>query len=113
IIIPTTRAAATKASQPKTAVFQWLALQRPILAARLFECFRGDISISFGLGWRARRNLAATPFRGCAAGRHLEVGKTAHGWCGLRGLPGDPWGRASARPDTAGGECDPGLPYRR
>ena len=33
----------TKASQPKTAVFQWLALQRPIRAAMLFDCFRGDI----------------------------------------------------------------------
>src|SRR5262245_1144180 len=35
---------ATKASQPKTAVFQWLALQRPIRAARFFDCFKGDIS---------------------------------------------------------------------
>ena len=34
--------ATTKASQPKTAVFQWFALQRPIRAAKLFECFSGD-----------------------------------------------------------------------
>src|SRR5262245_17632867 len=36
--------ATTKASQPKTAVFQWLALQRPIRAARFCDCLRGDIS---------------------------------------------------------------------
>src|SRR5262245_43038092 len=41
--MPRKIAAMTKASQPKTAVFQWLALQRPIRAARLFECLRGDI----------------------------------------------------------------------
>ena len=38
------KATTTKASQPKTAVFQWLALQRPMRAAMLFECFRGDIA---------------------------------------------------------------------
>src|SRR4051812_4099156 len=41
--VPMKTAAMTKASQPKTAVFQWLALQRPIRAARLFERLRGDI----------------------------------------------------------------------
>src|SRR6266511_1170820 len=52
-------AATTNTSQPKTAVFQWLALQRPMWAARLFERFRGDIWCgSFGsdgdcFGWRA------------------------------------------------------------
>jgi len=35
--------AITNASQPKTAVFQWLALQRPMRAAMLFERFRGDM----------------------------------------------------------------------
>jgi len=43
--MPTTSDAMTKASQPKTAVYQWLALQRPILAAMLFERCRGDISV--------------------------------------------------------------------
>src|SRR5262245_2762380 len=33
---------ATSASQPNTAVFQWLALQRPIRAARFCDCFSGD-----------------------------------------------------------------------
>ena len=37
----------TKASQPNMAVFQWLALQRPIRAAKFFECFRGDMASSF------------------------------------------------------------------
>src|SRR6187431_3332444 len=41
--VPTKIATMTKASQPKTAVFQWLALQRPMRAAMLFERFRGDI----------------------------------------------------------------------
>ena len=39
--LPTASAATTNASQPKTAVFQWLALQRPMRAAMLFDCFRG------------------------------------------------------------------------
>jgi hypothetical protein len=43
-MLPMRRAATTNASQPKTAVFQWLALQRPMRAAMLFERFRGDIS---------------------------------------------------------------------
>ena len=41
--LPMKSAATTNASQPKTAVFQWLALQRPMRAAMLFERFRGDI----------------------------------------------------------------------
>src|SRR5712691_5622528 len=44
--MPTARDTITNASQPKTAVFQWLALQRPIRAAMLFDFFRGDISSS-------------------------------------------------------------------
>jgi hypothetical protein len=40
--LPMRNDAITNASQPKTAVFQWFALQRPILAAMLFERFRGD-----------------------------------------------------------------------
>src|SRR5262245_38464243 len=43
--MPTANDAMTKASQPKTAVFQWLALQRPIRAAMLFERFRGDMAL--------------------------------------------------------------------
>ena len=46
-------ATTTNASQPKTAVFQWLALQRPMRAAMLFECFRGDIA-AFRSGCEAR-----------------------------------------------------------
>jgi hypothetical protein len=33
--LPIATAATTNASRPNTAVFQWLALQRPIRAARL------------------------------------------------------------------------------
>ena len=36
--------ATTNASQPKTAVFQWFALQRPMRAARLLLCFKGDMA---------------------------------------------------------------------
>src|SRR5690242_6893629 len=41
--VPIANDATTKASQAKTAVFQWLALQRPIRAAMLLECLSGDI----------------------------------------------------------------------
>ena len=37
---PSAKATTTKASQPKVAVFQWLALQRPMRAARLGDCVR-------------------------------------------------------------------------
>ena len=37
---PSAKATRTKASQPKVAVFQWPALQRPMRAARLFELVR-------------------------------------------------------------------------
>src|SRR3954463_1899940 len=43
IAVPIANDATTNASQPNTAVFQWFALQRPIRAAKLFECFSGDI----------------------------------------------------------------------
>src|ERR1043165_617891 len=43
--LPMANAAMTNASHPKTAVFQWLALQRPIRAAMLFERFRGDMAL--------------------------------------------------------------------
>src|SRR5262245_64142348 len=39
--LPRTTDTATNASQPKTAVFQWLALQRPIRAAKAFDSVRG------------------------------------------------------------------------
>ena len=39
--------AMTNASQPNVAVFQWLALQRPMRAAMFLECFRGDMASSF------------------------------------------------------------------
>src|SRR5689334_2751501 len=68
-----TNAAMTNASQPKVAVFQWLALQRPIRAAMLFERFRGDISGSpwkLSLPWlqartaRSRREYGEQASRG-------------------------------------------------
>src|SRR5687767_13785557 len=40
--LPIAKDATTNASQPKTAVFQWLALHRPMRAAKLLECLRGD-----------------------------------------------------------------------
>src|SRR2546430_1148276 len=40
--MPIASAKATNASQPNSAVFQWLALQRPIRAARLYVGFKGD-----------------------------------------------------------------------
>src|SRR3954454_4624556 len=43
--IPTTSEARTKASQPKTAVFQWFALHRPMRAAMLLERMRGDMAL--------------------------------------------------------------------
>src|SRR4029453_9670399 len=52
-LAPIMKAATTNTSQPKTAVFQWLALQRPMRAAMLFERLRGDISLLLrGLGVR-------------------------------------------------------------
>src|ERR1700750_1937960 len=44
-LLPIMKARATNASQPKTAVFQWLALQRPMRAAMLLERLRGDIAV--------------------------------------------------------------------
>ena len=38
--MPMANEATTNASQPKVAVFQWLALQRPMRAARLFDLFQ-------------------------------------------------------------------------
>jgi len=57
----------TKASHPKTAVFQWFALQRPIRAAKLFEHGRSGVPqrSSGGVGPRASvwmiRVFTATP----------------------------------------------------
>src|SRR5205085_1434235 len=52
--MPSMNAAATNTSQPKTAVFQWLALQRPMRAAMLFERFRGDMPFS-SFAWLTHR----------------------------------------------------------
>ena len=41
---PMTTEATTNASQPKTAVFQWFALHRPMRAAMLLLRFRGDMA---------------------------------------------------------------------
>src|SRR5690349_17778645 len=57
---------ATRASHPKTAVFQWLALQRPMRAAMFLDCCKGDISFLLsaqglqveGLVGRARNRAA-------------------------------------------------------
>src|SRR5262245_39883364 len=69
--------AITKASQPKTAVFQWLALQRPIRAAMLFDLRSGDIGFPFAGSWVLDRNLPAEAFRGYGAGWCLGVRVTA------------------------------------
>src|SRR5262245_46277050 len=45
--LPIANDATTNASQPKIAIFRCLALQRPMRAAMLVLCFRGDISGSF------------------------------------------------------------------
>src|SRR5919198_4887813 len=50
----TPNASTTNTSQPKTAVFQWLALQRPMRAAMLFERLRGDIAFRL-LRWLTQR----------------------------------------------------------
>src|SRR5438874_5753291 len=42
--MPIANAATTNASQLNTAVFQWLALQRPMRAARLYERVEGDMA---------------------------------------------------------------------
>src|SRR4051794_28439005 len=82
---PTTSAAITKASQPKTAVFQWLALQRPIRAAMLLDFFNGDMAqiTLFRTGVGVGRRLSAAAFDGDAAGRCLvvrEAALLADGW---------------------------------
>src|SRR3954466_5578253 len=81
--MPIASDAMTNASQPKTAVFQWLALQRPMRAAMLFERFMGDIwrlllrglrRDCFGGGARAGDELQA------AAGRvRVRVVERVHG----------------------------------
>jgi len=48
--LPIATAATTNASQPNTAVFQWLALQRPIRAARLYERVEGTWRFPFRFG---------------------------------------------------------------
>ena len=77
---PMTTEATTNASQPKTAVFQWFALHRPMRAAMLLLRFRGDMAAgSFrfvrgggACGWVVLR----LPWRGTArnaASRPSEV----------------------------------------
>src|SRR5438270_571862 len=68
--IPIATDATTNASQPKTAVFQWLALQRPMRAAMLFERFKGDICVgSFEWGWTEPRSDGSRPTQGRPAYR--------------------------------------------
>src|SRR5262249_16429465 len=83
---PIITAATTKASQPKTAVFQWLALQRPIRAAKLFDRFKGDMRAP----WVRVVAPAASQWTTHAAMRRtgpLGVRKTGGGR-GARGLRG-------------------------
>jgi hypothetical protein len=42
---PAPKAMTTNASQPKTAVFQCLALHRPMRAARFSDCFEEEIDM--------------------------------------------------------------------
>ena len=56
----------TNASQPNTAVFQWLALQRSMRAAMLFERFRGDIWT-----WLLRLGVSSHSQRGVGAEMRL------------------------------------------
>src|SRR5262249_949529 len=56
---PSAKATTTKASQPKVAVFQWPALQRPMRAARLDEGLTGAISAPSGWVCIAGRSLCA------------------------------------------------------
>src|SRR5262245_14985789 len=57
---PIITAAITKASQPNTAVFQWLALHRPIRAAMLLDFFRGDMArLSLLCGFRLLPSAAS------------------------------------------------------
>src|SRR5437868_1791246 len=70
MFMPITSEAATNTSQPKTAVFQWLALQRPMRAAMLFERFKGDIAWAPSKwGWPQTRSGGARPTQGRPAFR--------------------------------------------
>src|SRR6266849_5507838 len=80
--LPIMTATTTNASQPKTAVFQWLALQRPMRAAMLFERFKGDIwtqLLRLGMSPRSQRDVQAKMrLAGLFAGGepHSERGET-------------------------------------
>src|SRR5947199_8311775 len=69
--LPMNTAATTNTSRPKTAVFQWLALQRPMRAAMLFERFSGDMRGLLRNGDLSR--LAAGGARRSGAGLCLGV----------------------------------------
>jgi hypothetical protein len=66
--MPSAKAARTKTSQPKVAVFQWSALHRPMRAATFWGVLPG-ISCLLGvgnlmgttLGGRRRRDIVARP----------------------------------------------------
>ena len=77
MFVPRTTAAMTNASQPKTAVFQWLALQRPMRAARLFDFASGVNSISSLLVRGMSRSLDSRRRFSHRAAPRLEVWKTA------------------------------------
>ena len=81
---PSPKATTTKASQPKVAVFQWAALQRPMRAARLEWCGLLDMLVA------PFRSIAADATS--AAGRQSSERKVGFG----RG-PGDDLGSYSGR----------------
>src|SRR5439155_22106442 len=62
-MLPSAKATTTNASQPKTAVFQWSALQRPMRAARLFERLSGDIRDLLAVGWWQENRAGPGPRR--------------------------------------------------
>src|SRR5919198_1121532 len=101
--MPTAKARMTKASQPKTAVFQWLALQRPIRAAMLLERLSGDIRLL--LRWLT----APASHRGVEAEMRL-AGVLAVWFAEPRGGEGR---RGERRPSEGGGDGGPRRPGGR
>src|SRR5262245_15419507 len=72
-MLPSITAAITKASHPKVAVFQWLALHRPIRAAMLVERLRGDnLGLLVKGGWCKSQARSGALEREC--GQHASCG---------------------------------------
>src|SRR2546423_7525530 len=97
--LPTMTAAMTNASQPKTAVFQWLALQRPMRAAMLFERFRGDIWTQLlRLGYAQDRSEESV--RKCGSQASCQGGTAP----GKGGKTPSSWSRGTSEPQARGGD---------